>query len=55
MGGSKDLASKYKGTDPKKRLKWAGPEMSARSSVTARQMETWAHGQELFDVFLEKG
>ena len=52
--GSKDLASKYKGTDPKKRLKWAGPEMSARSSVTARQMETWAHGQELFDVFLEK-
>ena len=23
--------------------------MSARSSITARQMETWAHGQEIFD------
>ena len=24
--------------------------MSARSSITARQMETWALGQEVFDV-----
>ena len=24
--------------------------MSAISSITARQMETWAHGQEVFDV-----
>ena len=52
--GAKNLASKFKVTDPKKRLRWAGPEMSARSSVTARQMETWAHGQELFDLFAEK-
>ncbi|MCB9961369.1 MAG: TIGR03084 family metal-binding protein [Hyphomonas sp.] len=36
--------------DPKARLKWAGPEMSARSSITARLMETWAHGQEVFDA-----
>lgn len=36
--------------DPKARLKWAGPSMSARSSITARLMETWAHGQEVFDV-----
>lgn len=35
--------------DPKKRLKWAGPDMSARSSISARLMETWAHGQEVFD------
>ncbi|MEL6830533.1 MAG: maleylpyruvate isomerase family mycothiol-dependent enzyme, partial [Pseudomonadota bacterium] len=35
--------------DPKVRLKWAGPEMSARSSITARLMETWAHGQEVYD------
>ncbi len=35
--------------DPKARLKWAGPGMSARSSITARQMETWAHGQEIYD------
>ncbi|MEM8748790.1 MAG: TIGR03084 family metal-binding protein [Pseudomonadota bacterium] len=36
--------------DPKARLKWIGPDMSARSSITARQMETWAHGQAVFDV-----
>ena len=36
--------------DPKARLKWAGPSMSARSSITARLMETWAHGQEIYDV-----
>lgn len=36
--------------DPRARLKWAGPSMSARSSITARLMETWAHGQEVYDV-----
>ncbi|MEJ6500092.1 MAG: TIGR03084 family metal-binding protein [Rhodobacterales bacterium] len=44
------VADSFSTTDPKKRLKWAGPDMSALSSVTARQMETWAHGQEIFDV-----
>jgi uncharacterized protein (TIGR03084 family) len=44
------VADAYAQTDPKRRLKWAGPDMSALSSVTARQMETWAHGQEVFDV-----
>jgi len=43
-------ANAYADVDPKKRLKWAGPDMSARSMITARQMETWAHGQEVFDV-----
>ncbi|APG61809.1 TIGR03084 family protein [Sphingorhabdus lutea] len=36
--------------DPKKRVKWAGPSMSAKSSITARLMETWAHGQAIFDI-----
>ena len=49
-GNSQNVADGFAATDPKKRLKWAGPEMSALSSVTARQMETWAHGQEVFDV-----
>ena len=40
--------------DPKLRLKWFGPDMSARSSITARQMETWAHGQEVFDILGKK-
>jgi uncharacterized protein (TIGR03084 family) len=37
--------------DPKHRLPWYGPPMSARSFVTARLMETWAHGQDIVDVF----
>lgn len=43
-------ASAYAQADPKVRVKWAGPDMSALSSITARQMETWAHGQEVFDL-----
>ncbi|SDX28905.1 TIGR03084 family protein [Albimonas donghaensis] len=42
-------ADAFLGVDPKARLKWAGPDMSARSSITARLMETWAHGQEIYD------
>lgn len=45
-----DCAGQFRGADPKARLKWAGPDMSARSSITARQMETWAHGQAVFDL-----
>lgn len=36
--------------DPKDRLPWYGPSMSARSFATARLMETWAHGQDIWDV-----
>lgn len=43
------MAERFAGADPKRRLKWVGPSMSARSSITARLMETWAHGQELYD------
>ncbi|MDA4848096.1 TIGR03084 family metal-binding protein [Hoeflea poritis] len=46
----RDMAARWSKLDPKLRVKWAGPEMSVRSSMTARQMETWAHGQEVFDV-----
>lgn len=49
-GGCDNLADNFSRIDPKIRLKWAGPDMSARSSVTARQMETWAHGNEVFDL-----
>jgi uncharacterized protein (TIGR03084 family) len=45
------MAERWLSVDPKRRVRWAGPEMSARSSITARQMETWAHGQEIFDLF----
>jgi uncharacterized protein (TIGR03084 family) len=45
-----EIADRFSVADPKARLKWAGPEMSARSSITARLMETWAHGQAIYDV-----
>lgn len=35
--------------DAKARLPWYGPTMSARSFATARMMETWAHGQDVYD------
>lgn len=44
------MARSFRDVDPKRRLKWAGPDMSARSSVTARLMETWAHAQAIYDV-----
>ncbi len=44
------MGKRWAGLDPKQRVKWAGPDMSVRSSITARQMETWAHGQEVFDI-----
>ena len=46
---AKATATAFAAADPKARLKWAGPDMSARSSITARLMETWAHGQEIYD------
>lgn len=35
---------------PRDRLPWYGPTMSARSFATARLMETWAHGQDVYDL-----
>lgn len=48
--GSGMVALHYGRADPKSRVPWAGPDMSARSSVTARLMETWAHGQAIYDL-----
>ena len=35
---------------PDKRLPWMGPDMSARSFASARHMEVFAHGQDIYDV-----
>lgn len=48
--GFAETAGNFSGADPGARVKWAGPDMSVRSSLTARLMETWAHGQEVYDV-----
>jgi uncharacterized protein (TIGR03084 family) len=44
------MAESFAAADPKARVPWAGPSMSLRSSITARLMETWAHGQEVYDA-----
>ncbi len=43
------LADAFADSDPEQRVPWAGPPMSARSSITARLMETWAHAQAIYD------
>ncbi|WP_108791234.1 TIGR03084 family metal-binding protein [Erythrobacter sp. Alg231-14] len=44
-----ELADAFRAVDPKQRVAWAGPSMSARSSITARLMETWSHAQAIYD------
>ena len=44
------LCDIFAGSDPKARMKWVGPDMSVRSAATARLMETWAHGQDVYDL-----
>jgi uncharacterized protein (TIGR03084 family) len=44
------MAARWAAVDPGARIPWVGPAMSARSAMTARQMETWAHGQAIWDL-----
>jgi uncharacterized protein (TIGR03084 family) len=41
------LVNELAGADPRLRVPWYGPDMSLASAVTARIMETWAHGQDI--------
>ena len=50
-GFYREMADRWQEVDPRTRVKWVGPDMSARSSITARLMETWSHGQAIFDLF----
>ncbi len=44
------LLDVFRSLDPSVRLPWFGPPMSAASALTARLMETWAHGQDIADA-----
>jgi uncharacterized protein (TIGR03084 family) len=48
--GRAGLLAATVGVEPKARIPWYGPPMSAMSFVTARLMETWAHGQDIRDA-----
>jgi uncharacterized protein (TIGR03084 family) len=45
-----EMAGRFAAADPSRRIKWVGPDMSVRSAITARLMETWAHGQAVYDL-----
>ena len=42
--------SAFERVDPDSQLPWFGPTMKARSAVTARLMETWAHGHDIAEA-----
>jgi uncharacterized protein (TIGR03084 family) len=44
------LLTTFRALDPALRVPWYGPPMSAASALTARIMETWAHGQDVADT-----
>jgi len=44
------MATRFAELDPKARAAWIGPDMSVRSSLSARLMESWAHAQAIYDV-----
>ncbi len=44
------LIETYRHVDPKVRVEWYGPPMSPASKISARIMETWAHGQDIADT-----
>jgi uncharacterized protein (TIGR03084 family) len=44
------LVEQARGVDASVRVPWYGPAMGARSFVTARLMETWAHGLDVADA-----
>jgi len=46
----RDLLAGFTGEDPRRRLPWFGPDMSVASAATARLMETWAHGHDIYDA-----
>ena len=48
--GRAQMVVAFEVLDPKERIPWFGPDMSAASFATARLMETWAHGQDVADA-----
>jgi uncharacterized protein (TIGR03084 family) len=46
----REMAERLGASAPDRRLAWFGPDMGARLFATARLMETWAHGQAIYDL-----
>ncbi len=44
------MLAAFRTRQPKDRIPWFGPDMSALSFATARLMETWSHGRDVADT-----
>jgi len=44
------MLASFEAADPLSRVPWFGPPMSLASFISARLMETWAHGQDIVDT-----
>jgi len=45
-----EMVEQLGASDPKRRLPWFGPDMGVQMFTTARFMETWSHGQAIYDL-----
>ena len=50
-GARTSMLASFEGLDPDRRIAWYGPPMKPASFMSARIMETWAHGQDVADAF----
>jgi uncharacterized protein (TIGR03084 family) len=46
----REMVVAFSTADPSARVPWFGPPMGVLSFVSARLMETWAHGQDVYDA-----
>ena len=49
-GAHRDMVDAFAMGDPAARVPWFGPPMGTLSFISARLMETWAHGQDIADA-----
>jgi len=45
-----EMSEQLGASDPKRRCPWFGPDMGVMMFTTARQMETWAHAHDIYDL-----
>jgi uncharacterized protein (TIGR03084 family) len=50
QAGYADMLARFAAADGESRMPWFGPDMSVDSFAAARQMEVWAHGQDIYDA-----
>ena len=48
--GWREIAARLDASNSKDRIMWFGPDMSRLAFAAARQMEVWAHGQDVLDT-----